>query len=77
MLDRIGAGVEREADAVGAVGVDGNGRAAIEWGVYGVPETFVIGRDGQIAFKLIGPITPRNIDKDLRPQIEKALSAKP
>src|SRR6266568_2915267 len=34
-------------------GVDGNGRAAIEWGVYGVPETFVVGRDGRIAYKLI------------------------
>lgn len=67
----------RYGNPFGAVGVDGNGRAAIEWGVYGVPETFIIGRDGRIAFKLIGPITPRNIDTDLRPQIEKALSAKP
>ncbi len=58
------------------VGTDANGRAAIEWGVYGVPETFVIGRDGRIAFKLIGPITPQNIDSELRPQIEKVLSAK-
>ena len=40
-----------------AVGVDPNGRASIEWGVYGVPETFVIGRDGRIAYKLIGEIT--------------------
>ena len=40
-----------------AIGVDPNGRAAIEWGVYGVPETFVVGRDGRIAYKLIGPIT--------------------
>ena len=46
-----------------AVGVDGNGRASIEWGVYGVPETFVVGRDGRIAYKLIGPITPDNLDK--------------
>ncbi len=37
------------------VGVDGNGRAAIEWGVYGVPETYVIGRSGKILFKLVGP----------------------
>ena len=46
-----------------ANGIDRNGRAAIEWGVYGVPETFVVGRDGRIAYKLIGPITPDNLDK--------------
>ena len=57
------------------VGVDANGRAAIEWGVYGVPETFVVGRDGKIAFKLIGPITADNIETTLKPEIEKALGA--
>ena len=59
-----------------ANGVDTNGRAAIEWGVYGVPETFVVGRDGRIAYKLIGPITPGNLETALKPAIEKAL-AKP
>jgi cytochrome c biogenesis protein CcmG, thiol:disulfide interchange protein DsbE len=58
-----------------ANGIDGNGRAAIEWGVYGVPETFVIGRDGRIAYKLIGPITRQNLETALKPAIEKALSA--
>jgi cytochrome c biogenesis protein CcmG/thiol:disulfide interchange protein DsbE len=58
-----------------ANGTDRNGRAAIEWGVYGVPETFVVGRDGHIAYKLIGPITPDNLDKALKPAIEKALAA--
>jgi cytochrome c biogenesis protein CcmG, thiol:disulfide interchange protein DsbE len=57
------------------VGVDANGRAAIEWGVYGVPETFVVGRDGKIAYKLVGPITPDNIDKLLKAEIAKALAA--
>ena len=60
-----------------ANGVDANGRAAIEWGVYGVPETFVVGRDGRIAYKLIGPITPDNLDAALKPAIEKALAAHP
>jgi len=60
-----------------AVGADGQGRASIDWGVYGVPETFVIGRDGRIAYKLIGPITPGNLDATLKPAIEKALAAKP
>jgi cytochrome c biogenesis protein CcmG/thiol:disulfide interchange protein DsbE len=58
-----------------AAGADQNGRAAIEWGVYGVPETFVIGRDARIAYKLVGPITPDNFDSVLKPQIEKALAA--
>src|SRR5215204_4741776 len=41
-----------------AVGADPNGRAAIDWGVYGVPETFVVGPDGTIRHKQIGPLTP-------------------
>jgi cytochrome c biogenesis protein CcmG, thiol:disulfide interchange protein DsbE len=57
-----------------ANGADVNGRAAIEWGVYGVPETFIIGRDGRIAYKLIGPITPDNLGQSLKPAIEKALA---
>ena len=59
----------------GIVGVDGNGRAAIEWGVYGVPETFIVGRDGKIAYKLVGPVTPENIDTVLKTEIDKALGA--
>lgn len=58
-----------------AIGVDGNGRAAIEWGVYGVPETFIVGRDGRIAYKLVGPITEENLEKVLKPELEKALAA--
>jgi cytochrome c biogenesis protein CcmG/thiol:disulfide interchange protein DsbE len=57
------------------VGVDANGRGAIEWGVYGVPETFVVGRDGTILYKMVGPVTPDNIDSVLRVEIEKALKA--
>jgi cytochrome c biogenesis protein CcmG/thiol:disulfide interchange protein DsbE len=44
-----------------AVGVDPNGRTAIDWGVYGVPETFVIGPDGTIRHKHIGPLTPETL----------------
>jgi len=40
-----------------------------------VPETFLVGRDGRIAYKLVGPITPQNLDSVLKPQIEKALAA--
>ena len=65
----------RYGDPFAAAGADANGRAAIEWGVYGVPETFVVGRDGRIAYKLVGPITADNFNAVLLPQIEKALAA--
>jgi cytochrome c biogenesis protein CcmG/thiol:disulfide interchange protein DsbE len=65
----------RYGDPYAANGADENGRAAIEWGVYGVPETFVVGRDAHIAYKLIGPITPANLDAVLKPEIEKAIAA--
>jgi cytochrome c biogenesis protein CcmG, thiol:disulfide interchange protein DsbE len=67
----------RYGNPFAANGTDGNGRAAIEWGVYGVPETFVVGRDARIGYKLIGPITSDNIEKELKPAIEKALAAAP
>jgi cytochrome c biogenesis protein CcmG/thiol:disulfide interchange protein DsbE len=56
-----------------AVGVDPNGRAAIEWGVYGVPETYLVGRDGRIAYKQIGPINERGFER-LMSEIERALT---
>ena len=65
----------RYGNPFASVGVDGNGRAAIEWGVYGVPETFIVGRDGKIAYKLVGPITPDNIDSVLMAEIGKAVNA--
>ena len=52
-------------------GADIDGRVAIDWGVYGVPETFVIDRDGRIAYKHIGPVTPKVLDETLRPLIAK------
>jgi cytochrome c biogenesis protein CcmG/thiol:disulfide interchange protein DsbE len=65
----------RYGNPFAATGADRNGRAAIEWGVYGVPETFVIGRDARIAYKLVGPITPENFQSILAPLIDKALAA--
>jgi cytochrome c biogenesis protein CcmG/thiol:disulfide interchange protein DsbE len=65
----------RYGNPFAATGADQNGRAAIEWGVYGVPETFVVGRDARIAYKLVGPITPANFQSVLKPQIDKALAA--
>jgi cytochrome c biogenesis protein CcmG/thiol:disulfide interchange protein DsbE len=59
-----------------ASGADANGRAGIEWGVYGVPENFIIGRDGRIAYKLVGPLTDENLAGVFKPEIEKALAVK-
>ena len=66
----------RYGNPFGIVGVDGNGRAAIEWGVYGVPETFIVGRNGTIVYKMVGPITADNVDSVLRVEIDKALAAR-
>jgi cytochrome c biogenesis protein CcmG/thiol:disulfide interchange protein DsbE len=56
-----------------AIGVDWSGRTAIDWGVYGVPETFLVGSDGKILFKHVGPLTPDLVSTTLMPEIEKAL----
>ncbi|MCR4283176.1 MAG: DsbE family thiol:disulfide interchange protein [Bauldia sp.] len=57
-----------------AVGVDTRGRTGIDWGVYGVPETFVVDRAGIIRFKFIGPLTAETVESALMPAIAKALA---
>ena len=52
-------------------GADRDGRVAIDWGVYGVPETFVIDRDGRIVYKHVGPVTPKLIEDTLLPLIRR------
>lgn len=61
-LDELG-------DPYTRTGADLDGRVAIDWGVYGVPETFVIDRNGCIAYKHIGAVTPEVMDRTLRPMI--------
>jgi cytochrome c biogenesis protein CcmG/thiol:disulfide interchange protein DsbE len=69
--------LNRYGNPFAATGSDDNGRTSIDWGVYGVPETFVVGRDGRIAYKLVGPINSENLTRALMPAIEKALSPSP
>jgi cytochrome c biogenesis protein CcmG/thiol:disulfide interchange protein DsbE len=57
-----------------AAGADEEGRAAVDWGVYGVPETFVVDGTGIIRFKWIGPLTPGPAMDQLNAEIEKAKS---
>jgi cytochrome c biogenesis protein CcmG/thiol:disulfide interchange protein DsbE len=60
-----------------AVGTDKAGRSAIEWGVYGMPETFVINAKGEIAYKHVGPVTAESLESRLIPAIAQARAAKP
>ena len=53
------------------IGVDRDGRIAIDWGVYGVPETFIIDAEGRIRYKHVGPITPRDLDEIIQPIVER------
>ena len=61
-LDELG-------DPYTRTGADLDGRVGIDWGVYGVPETFVVDREGRIAYKHIGPVTQDVLQKKLRPLI--------
>ena len=54
------------------VGADRSGRAAIDWGVYGVPETYVVTGDGTIAYKFVGPLSAADVKDTLLPEIAKA-----
>jgi cytochrome c biogenesis protein CcmG/thiol:disulfide interchange protein DsbE len=57
-----------------AVGIDPNQRVSIQWGVYGVPETYVVDRQGIVRYRFIGPLDEDRLANDLMPQIEKALA---
>ncbi len=57
-----------------AVGTDQKGRTTIDWGVYGIPETFVVGRDGKIRYKFVGPLGGKSFQK-MKDEIEKALKS--
>ncbi|WP_170432023.1 DsbE family thiol:disulfide interchange protein [Ruegeria arenilitoris] len=59
-------------DPYAAIGRDENGRMGLDWGVYGVPETYVIDGDGTIILRFAGPITQRVIESTIRPALEKA-----
>lgn len=58
------------------VGTDASGRGAIEWGVYGTPETFIVNGQGEIVYKHVGPISKKSLETVLLPMIEQAKRAK-
>ena len=61
--------LEELGDPFKSIGADRDGRVSIDWGVYGVPETFVIGPDGRIRHKFVGPLQPRDVEDTLLPLI--------
>jgi cytochrome c biogenesis protein CcmG/thiol:disulfide interchange protein DsbE len=62
-----------DGDPYAKVGLDSDGRAGIDWGVYGVPETFIVRGDGTIAYKVVGPMTAETLESEVKPQIFKAM----
>ena len=62
----------QNGDPYAAVGADNNGRASIDWGVYGVPETFVVDARGIIVSKIVGPLDANTVARALEPAIAKA-----
>lgn len=63
-LDRLG-------DPYTRTGADRDGRVAIDWGVYGVPETFVIDADGRIAYRHVGPVTREVFEHTILPLVKR------
>lgn len=57
-----------------AIGIDPNGTAAIDWGVYGIPESYLVAADGTILYKKVGPFDQQSLEQGLFPAIEKALA---
>ena len=64
-------------DPYARVGSDRNGRVGIDWGVYGVPETFVLDASGTIVYKHVGPLQQRDIEQTIKPLLEELAKASP
>jgi cytochrome c biogenesis protein CcmG/thiol:disulfide interchange protein DsbE len=57
-------------DPYGRIGVDRDGRIAIDWGVYGVPETYLVDRAGRVRYRYAGPVTAEVLKQEILPRIE-------
>ncbi len=62
--------LKRNGDPFQLIAFDGNGRIGIDYGVYGVPETYIIDRQGIIRYKHIGPLTPDIVTKEMEPLVK-------
>ncbi|MDJ1009511.1 MAG: DsbE family thiol:disulfide interchange protein [Paracoccaceae bacterium] len=64
--------LEELGDPYAGIGTDERGRTALDWGVYGVPETYVIDGEGRVVLRFAGPVTRRALEDRIRPAIEAA-----
>jgi cytochrome c biogenesis protein CcmG/thiol:disulfide interchange protein DsbE len=62
--------IETLGNPYAAIGVD-NGRVGIDWGVYGVPETFLVDRNGRIRYKHVGPLSEADIERTILPMVAR------
>ncbi|MAN79255.1 MAG: DsbE family thiol:disulfide interchange protein [Magnetovibrio sp.] len=69
--DDASAWLNRLGDPYKRTGADLDGRVAIDWGVYGVPETFIVSADGRIAYKHVGAVTKEIVDGTLMPIVDR------
>jgi cytochrome c biogenesis protein CcmG, thiol:disulfide interchange protein DsbE len=67
--------LEQLGNPYSAVAFDGDGRTAIEWGVYGAPETYLVDTHGRVIFKFISPVTQEVWEKEFLPRIAAARKA--
>ncbi|QBR70782.1 DsbE family thiol:disulfide interchange protein [Beijerinckiaceae bacterium] len=65
--------LSESGDPYARIGADRKGRTAIDWGVYGVPETYIVKGDGTIAYRFVGPMSDESYRDVILPEIEKAL----
>lgn len=72
--DAARAWLQELGDSYTAVGADETGRTGIDWGVYGVPETFVVDGKGTIRYKHVGPLTDRMLEENILPVIRDIAS---
>ena len=63
--------LQRRGNPFTRLGADATGRVGIEWGVYGVPETYFVDRQGIIRWRWAGPVTPEVVEQDLRPLLRR------
>ncbi|MGI9393428.1 MAG: DsbE family thiol:disulfide interchange protein [Boseongicola sp.] len=66
--------LDRFGDPYKGIGADPDGRMALDWGVYGIPETFVVDGNGKVIFRFAGPVTDVILRKRIRPALAKALA---
>ena len=71
VIERAGAWLSAHGDPYTLSVLDIDGRVGIDFGVYGVPETFLIDREGRIRYKHIGPITPESLQTQIMPKVEE------